>query len=467
MATEADLGFWVGVWAAVALYLIARHWRTGAGVGLLLTYVLSYGSIHWLAATIHLLPWFVNRYTDTVAEGMRQSAIGILALAAGAEVMALIVRRRRPMPVQVRGPQAPDVAQPTGESMVTLDPRTLRFVLLSGLAIYGVLSPLGAAIPGAQALVATGSAITVMAVALHVWNAWYSRHWWSARGWLAATMALPVVTVISQGFLGYGMAAMLTVYAFVAAFVRPRWKVVALGLVFAYAGLSVYITYMRDRNDIRSMVWGGSSLTARASQIADTFAGMEWFDPYNQSHLNRVDTRLNQDYLVGAAVQRLEGGFVPYAGGSTLSDAIVAVVPRALWPDKPVVAGSGNLMATYTGMRFAEGTSVGIGQVLECYINFGTAGVIVGFFVIGLLLVLIDHSAYVALEAGDVFRFARWYLPGLGLLQVGGSFAEVTSTAGAGLVVALLLRELATRFLPARPDSIGADGLAPVHQRQP
>jgi hypothetical protein len=184
---------------------------------------------------------------------------------------------------------------------------------------------------------------------------------------------------------------------------------------------------------------------------------MEWFDPYNQSHLYRVDSRLNQDFLVGAAVQRLEGGFVPYAEGSTLTDAALSLVPRVLWPDKPVVGGSGDLMSTYTGYRFAEGTSVGIGQVLEFYINFGTTGIICGFFLIGGLLVLVDRAAFAALESGDLFRFARWYLPGLGLLQVGGSFSEVASTAGAGFVMAIALRELAGRVFRHKPTPTSAE----------
>lgn len=456
MGTEQDLGFWVGLWAAVAVYLIVRYWRNGAGVGLLLTYVLSYGSIYWLAATLHLLPWFTNRMTDTVAEGMHQSALGLAALAVGAEVMSFFLRHRHPaQPQQTARPGGPHEHEAP-----VLDSVAPRFLLIAGLALYGVLSFIAAPIPGLQALVATGSAIMVMGVSLHVWNAWQTKHRWAATGWLAATLVLPGVTVITQGFLGYGMAAMATVFAFAASFFRPRWKVLLAGLLLGYIGLSVYITYMRDRRDIRSVVWSGSGYSERSRQIGDTFGGMEWFDPYNQSHLSRVDTRLNQDFLIGAAVQRLERGFVPYADGATLGDAALSLVPRIFWPDKPIVAGSGELMSTYTGLHFAEGTSVGVGQVLECYINFGTAGVLGGFFLIGMLLVLIDRSAYAALEAGDIFRFARWYLPGLGLLQVGGSFVEVASTAGAGFVMAIALREVAGRFLhvvpPVSPDALAA-----------
>jgi hypothetical protein len=252
---------------------------------------------------------------------------------------------------------------------------------------------------------------------------------------------------------------MLTVYAFAANFLRPRWKVLVAASLLAYVGLSVYITYMRDRSDIRRMVWGGSSFTDRASQLRGTFAGMEWFDYRSQAHLDRVDNRLNQNFLVGAAVLRLDRALVPFADGATFEDAALSLVPRVLWPNKPIVGGSGDLVSTYTGIRFADGTSVGVGQVLECYINFGRTGIVIGFVMIGMVLVLADRSALRALERGSVFGFAIRYLPALGLLQVGGSFAEVVSTAGAGLLVTVLMQAFGTRFLPIRPSGLTASAV--------
>ena len=55
---------------------------------------------------------------------------------------------------------------------------------------------------------------------------------------------------------------------------------------------------------------------------------------------------------------------------------------------------------------------------------------------IGAVLTWIDLSALDRLRVGDANGFLIWYLPGLSVLQVGGSFMAVTSTAGAGLVVA-------------------------------
>ena len=67
------------------------------------------------------------------------------------------------------------------------------------------------------------------------------------------------MTVFGQGFLGYGFAGMLTVFAFVASFYRPRWRILVLGVLLGYLGLSVYVTYMRDRR--RFVRWSGVGRT--------------------------------------------------------------------------------------------------------------------------------------------------------------------------------------------------------------
>jgi hypothetical protein len=384
---------------------------------------------------------------------MRESAFAMVSLCLGAEVMAWIWNRR----AQDTSPPEWQYA-PSGVGQA-LDSTRVGYVLIVGFLLYAVLSRLIGAIPGLQAIVATGSAVLVVGLCLEVWNARTTGSRARLALWLAAPLLLPIVTVITQGFLGYGFAAMLTVYAFAANFLRPRWKVLVAASLLAYVGLSVYITYMRDRSDIRRMVWGGSSFTDRASQLRGTFAGMEWFDYRSQAHLDRVDNRLNQNFLVGAAVLRLDRALVPFADGATVEDAALSLVPRVLWPNKPIVGGSGDLVSTYTGIRFADGTSVGVGQVLECYINFGRTGIVIGFVMIGMVLVLADRSALRALERGSVFGFAIRYLPALGLLQVGGSFAEVVSTAGAGLLVTVLMQAFGTRFLPIRPSGLTASAV--------
>jgi hypothetical protein len=414
------------LWLLIAVLIFARHWRTGRGVGLVFTYVLSFGALYWLVPTVYLLPWYDTGWHDQSVLGLRFATIALAAFAGGGEI-ALALLRRRSHRIEVK---------PTPV-------RAAWACLIIGAILYGVISPVSHFIASLGAVVSVGSTLVVAGFVLHCWEAWRARDFRQLWIWLVCTCALPFFTVVGQGFLGYGFAAMLTIFAFVASVYRPRWKVVVAGLALSYVGLSVFVTYMRDRHDIRATVWGGAAVDQRLKQVQQTASGAEWFDLRNPDHLGRLDERMNQDRLLGEAVNHLAAGIVPYAHGGTLIDAALAVVPRALWPEKQQVAGSGDLVARYTGLSFGPDTSVGIGQVMECYVNFGLPGVVAGFLVIGWLVVTFDRFAGHALRNGDAPRFLLWYLPGLSLLLIGGSFVEVTSSAGASWILARLVGRFA------------------------
>jgi len=218
-----------------------------------------------------------------------------------------------------------------------------------------------------------------------------------------------------------------------------------VGIPLLYLGLTVFVNYMRDRNDIRASVWGGESFSARIDTISETIATFEWFDPANEAQLQRIDGRLNQNYLVGAAIARLAETDA-YAHGDTLWDALLALIPRAVWPDKPMQAGSGDLVNRFTGISFTEGTSVGVGQVMEFYANFGTLGVVLGFMIMGVLVTTLDWKAGENLARSDLHGFVLWFLPGISLLQVSGQLVEETASAAASVVVAVLVNKYLDRL---------------------
>jgi hypothetical protein len=329
------------------------------------------------------------------------------------------------------------------QHIVPVDPKLIRLYLAVGVVCYFGLSRLFATTPTISAIANVASTCGIVGIALACWNADHTRHRGYLWQWLLVATFLPFVTIAVQGFIGYGLAAAVVIFAFVGSFYRPMWKTVAVSLLAAYLGMSLYVTYMRDRSDIREVVWGGESASARINRLKDTFLDLELFDIYNLDHLQRVDLRLNQNYLVGMGVEYLTVHPDAFANGETIGDALLAPIPRALWPDKPLAAGSGDLVSRFTGITFAEGTSIGIGQVMELYVNFATPGVFLGFIVLGVLLAFVDAQAAHYRDIGDWRRFTLWFLPGLSLLQLGGSLVEVTSGAGAAIVVAILINRMA------------------------
>jgi len=433
---------WLAAWIAGFAVVIWAQRKASSGVGLVLAYALQLWVIHWLAPAMYALPWY-GPPTPVLAAGLAQSAYAMIGFAIGSSLIVPWVWQARYATRQ--SDPNPDV--------VLSDPWLFRCCLAIGVISF-IVQPLIRPIPTVGALVSVASNLLVVAVAMECWDAVHNpgRSIWR---WIALSAALPFVTIVTQGFLSYGFAAMLTVLAFVGGVYRPRWKVVALGMVVSYLALSIFVTYMRDRRAIREVVWSAGSYSERFTEVSRMFSDFEFLDFRNIDHLDRIDDRLNQNILVGTAVDYLSSRPAEFARGETIWEAILSPIPRAFWPDKPIAAGSGDLVSRFTGLRFAEGTSVGIGHVLEWYVNFGTIGVFLGSILFGVILGFIDRIAIRHLSHGDWSKFCVWYLSALSLLQLGGSLVEAVAGAAGGMLIGLAILEL-------RPKRRAAPVRAPI-----
>jgi hypothetical protein len=228
--------------------------------------------------------------------------------------------------------------------------------------------------------------------------------------------------------------------SFLFALSTRRLQYYCLMPVVVIVGMSVFVNYMASRDDFRRLVWyQNSGLGDRFERIQNVFANFEWLDLSNLRHRSAIDLRLNQNVLVGAAIARLELGQRQYAYGATLSDIAISMIPRALWPDKPAVGGGGDVVTKYTGIRFARGTSVGAGQVFEFYVNFGTLGVVGGFFLFGCVICYMDLLMIRSLQRDDQRRFLFYSMIGLSLLQPGGNLVEIAVSAAGAAAGAYIL----------------------------
>ncbi len=430
MPPSAALGNWLLVFAVVAACIfVIRGTSHRPGAGLVQAYILDLGLIHWVAAFLYLLPWYTNHDPDVVTLGLQQSTYALIGFGLGSLLLA---------PGFARAAGVPSGRTPLRPS----EPQLARKFVLIGVFVFFGLTPAVGRIPTVSAIAVQGWNLLVLGLGLMCWQTWQAKRSREFLRWLSISLCLPLVTVVTAGFIGYGTAAATAILAFIGSFYRPRWKTLLGAVVLGYVALSLYVTYMRDRELIREVVWSGQPLAARVQRVQLTLSTFEWFDLHNRDHLVRVDDRLNQNLLVGAAVQYMDAGLARFAYGQTIYQGFIAVVPRVIWPTKPVVAGSGTLVTQYTGIPFAEGTAVGIGHVMEAYISFGTLSVLFGFALLGTLVGTIDYAAGRHLWAGDLRGFLRWLLPGLSFLQVGGSIVELTSSVAAAVLAAWLVNRL-------------------------
>jgi len=252
--------------------------------------------------------------------------------------------------------------------------------------------------------------------------------------WLGTLLVYPTLMLLLGGFLSYGTAAIIIVISALTISTRSSWRVVVGITAFSFLSLSIFVNYFQHRDDIRNQVWGGAPLEARIDSVIGTVRDFKWFDPTNRKHLIALDQRLNQNYFVGLAAERIQQGQVDYLEGDSVWEGLVSLVPRALWPDKPVTAGSPRIVSQMTGIQLSPTTSFGVGNVMEFQINFGIPGVVIGFLVLGWLIGTLDLKAAVAEGRGDLGRVFLFFLPGVALISPGGSLVELFSGTAAALV---------------------------------
>jgi putative effector of murein hydrolase LrgA (UPF0299 family) len=408
--------FLIFVCLTAFLWLLWLLRRDRVSLGLPIAYLFSLLLIHVPGAFAHIAGRDFLLHSDLIEIGMRFTALGSMCFVAGvwlahSSTPKMLVRREA-------------------------DRDHFRwFCLLGGWALIYGLSPLYH-IPSVSAVVDTGGRIWMLGVMLGLRAAVQRGDLKRIGIWLGALMVFPVVMLLLGGFLSHGSAAIIIVCAALTISTRSYWRVVVGITVFVFLSLSIFVDYYGHRNDIRKQVWGGAPLEARIDSVIDTVRDFEWLDPTNRKHLISLDQRLNQNYLVGLAALRIKQGQVDYLKGESIWEGVLSLVPRVLWPEKPVFAGSPQIVTKMTGLTFSPTTSIGVGNVMEFQINFGIPGVVIGFFVLGWLIGTLDVKAAVAERRGDLGKLILFFLPCVALIQPSGSIVELTGSSAAALVAA-------------------------------
>jgi len=416
-------------WLSVVLFMVWQAWNgTRPVVGLSLCYLANLALIHLVSEVTQSISSYTLPNREQSMLGFSVTAYLLVGLLAGNLFASLL-----------------DAKANSDDSVPPEPPHMAGYLIITGLILYFVLSRLSGRLPSIAAVVSGGMALAIAGFCLWWWRYWIEQRVGESWGVAACALMIPAMTVISDGFLGFGVAAMLTLSAFIGVHYRPRLAIVIGAPFVLFFGLSLWSTYAASRNTIRASVWGGDAISRRIDSVSNALQQWSWFDVDNQSHLEHIDNRLNQNFLVGAAREQLESGAIDYAEGETLFNALIAVIPRVLWPDKPTFAGSADLVTEYTGIIFAQGTSVGIGHVMELYINYGRISLFVGGVVLGFTLGLFDFKAGRSLHVGDYRGFLCWFIPGQALLNVGGNLAESTASLAAYWILALVVTSFLSR----------------------
>ena len=406
---------WALLFVALLLLIVGRGRRGGA---LLLSYCFGLSIIHVPGALIYLgtaQGLIEERETQL---GFTATIIGMASLLMGAAVAGRLSRSR--------SGRLHDAGA---------DYMRLSFVMITcGLALYFILWPAISLVPSATAVLSSFAALLPFSFWCYFYTVIRDRRDGRLLFGLALLPLLPILTMVVGGFIGYGIMWVSAVVALIYV-VSPRKKLLALiAIPICYLGLSFGVAYFSGRQELRETVWyEQADLGARIDRISDMVSKFELLDFSNSEHIAFLSNRLNQNLLVGIAIERHDAGRFDLAMGRTIP--LWLFIPRAIWPEKPEVGGGGRVVSDFTGISFAYGTSVGAGQTLEFYVNFGWAGIVGGFLLLGYALMRLDIELAAAFRAGNVRRLIEVGLPGLALLQPGGNLLEIL-VAVAGSIVA-------------------------------
>ncbi len=396
--------------------VIALLRRRRVSLGLPVAYLGSLLLIHVPGAVAHLLDadGFLIAGRPFTVIGIGLTAIGSVCFVIG----VWLAQRNVEVPVP----------QPANRTSFA------RFCLLAGAGAT-ILSFLFW-VPSIGAIIERGGLIWMLAILLGLKTALRRRDRVLMWKWIAALLVYPVLRLLLGGFRSYGVAAMITVLSVIVITARSPWRV-ALGCVVATVfGMSVFLSYFENRKEIRGAVWGGAPVERRIDASVGAARQIALFDPRNESHLYALDQRLNQNYFAGVAAARISSGESDYLYGETIWEGFLSVIPRALWPDKNIVAGSGRIVAEATGLQLSENTSFGVGNVMEFHINFGVAGIVVGFVLFGFVLGKLDRLAATSDAKGDLGTTLLYFLPAVALIQPNGSMVEMVGGGTAALISA-------------------------------
>lgn len=414
---------WLGLLFALIFLAIGKPGTTGA---LTLSYFLALSLIHVPGAALFITP---NPYLSDAREtafGFEVTVIGLSAFVAGAAFGRFFFRHLLDVPAAEHG---------AGKLESCIWP-----TFATGFIAYFVVMPRADAIPSGTALISSLGSLMVIGLWLRFYTANQAGNRSRTLTTLMLVPLLPIASLVGAGFLNYGTTWALCCVAFL--FVMTRWRILfyIMSPVAVVFGTSAFTAYLAGRADLRISFAYQPGLLDRFAQFSSLFDNFRLLDFSSPIANLAVDARLNQNNLVGMGVERYLAGAVDLAYGSTVQ--LWALIPRAIWPDKPQVGGGGDIVSNFTGLPFAFGTSVGAGQVLEFYINFAIPGVLIGFFIWGALLMRLDCGMFRALKRGDMRGILLCAMPGLALIQPDGNLVTVIVAFVGAMVMSRMLTRL-------------------------
>jgi hypothetical protein len=178
---------------------------------------------------------------------------------------------------------------------------------------------------------------------------------------------------------------LLTWSVFLFAVIMLRYKLSNLlktGILTGFLIAATFIQFIKQ--DYRQTLYEGSEAGVDVVTDVYTNATLERGSMFSKVNLYENAVRINQGYIVSNVMNNVPAN-IPFSEGESMKQIFLSsIFPRFIYPDK-LNAGDREFFMHYTGMKIAEGTSMGISSVGDAYANFGKTGSWIFMFFYGLL----------------------------------------------------------------------------------
>lgn len=328
----------------------------------------------------------------------------------------------------------------------------LVFLLVGGGLRYGVTIPHGFGLtsytlPGAISTLGNMYYVGIYLLIFHALG--------SNRRVLLIAIALVVIEIlVSVASFAKMNLMLILIFSFLGFISRDvtRGKVLAGAafVLFSYFAFQPLVEYGRTETALRYGAISGAGLVERMDIVQGYFgSGNSRAAASSQDGL----IRLSYVSVAAFAIDRYDAGVKL----DTLGNAAAVLVPRLLWPGKPIITRLGS---DFHFMVFRQvGSALGIGHFAEAYGNFGWIGIAPFMAVLALILSVFSRVS-VAIVARKDWLFLPVVFLGVNMgFRVDGHFVpDILGTAwmaavfGAGLWVArhLVLSSARRRTAPRR-----------------
>lgn len=213
-------------------------------------------------------------------------------------------------------------------------------------------------------------------------------------------MAFTFLIKISSGWLSQVLAPVLALFFGRLSAGRLSRKLIVFIMI-------TFLFFQAGKQAFRAEFWGGevggtgvSSITEIPKQIAFWISASteEWQSLQEEGQtskgiLSSIERFNHLTWFAWVVYQTPDS--IPYLSGYSYKDLYLYLIPRFLWPEKPINLEKANMIALRYGWldpTQVGRTAVSPGLMDEAYINFGFLGIILGMFILGMFFKVLSQT---------------------------------------------------------------------------